>query len=259
MIWLLALHRLCQVLNLDPRPILIAEVVFSNIGGTATAIGDPPNVIIVSNKLIKEVVSVTTYSEAKSPSQVIFTSSQGIDFSEFTLHLVIGIIPCLAVAYGLLAIIHRCQYIRVRNTDAPHISELKREVNIWERTAQQMNVVSLEERAIRDALMAKAAEVRIQLAQEVDTTSQSALDMWQKNLTELESKYRITNRVLLIKSSVVLFVVIIMFFISNLLPNFELELGEVNCIGSSFWCVYYITQTCSQVGLQYLELWFSSS
>ena len=36
---------------------LIAEVVFSNIGGTATAVGDPPNVIIVSNKLIKEAVS----------------------------------------------------------------------------------------------------------------------------------------------------------------------------------------------------------
>ena len=29
-------NRLCQVLNLDPKPILIAEVVFSNIGGTAT-------------------------------------------------------------------------------------------------------------------------------------------------------------------------------------------------------------------------------
>ena len=28
--------RLCQVLNLDPRPVLIAEVLFSNIGGTGT-------------------------------------------------------------------------------------------------------------------------------------------------------------------------------------------------------------------------------
>ena len=28
--------RLCQVLNLNPTPILIAEVIFSNIGGTAT-------------------------------------------------------------------------------------------------------------------------------------------------------------------------------------------------------------------------------
>ena len=28
--------RLCQVLNLDPTRVLMAEVVFSNIGGTAT-------------------------------------------------------------------------------------------------------------------------------------------------------------------------------------------------------------------------------
>ena len=47
-------YRLCEVLNLEPRVILIAEVLFSNIGGTATAIGDPPNVIIVGT-LEKEV------------------------------------------------------------------------------------------------------------------------------------------------------------------------------------------------------------
>lgn len=49
------------MLNLDPRPILIAEVVFSNIGGTATAVGDPPNVIIISNNLIKSAVSLRVF------------------------------------------------------------------------------------------------------------------------------------------------------------------------------------------------------
>ncbi len=153
--------------------------------------------------------------------------TQGIDFSEFTLHLVIGIIPCLFVAYGFLYIMHRF-FISVRNKDPPNIAELKREIHIWQRTAQRLNVISLEDRGIRDALMAKATEVRSQLAQEVENTSQSAQDMWQKNLEELESRYRITDRVLLVKSTVVLFVVIVMFFISNLLPGFELELGELN-------------------------------
>lgn len=140
----------------------------------------------------------------------------------------LGIIPCILVAYGLLAVIHRLQYIRVKNKDQPHIAELKREVAIWERTAQRLNVVSLEERAIRDALIAKASEVRSQLAQEVNSTAQSAQDMWQKNLTELESRYRISNWVLLVKSTLVLGVVILMFFISNLIPNVELDLGETN-------------------------------
>ena len=87
-------------------------------------------------------------------------------------------------------------------------------------------MVSLEERAIRDALIAKASEVRSQLAQEVNSTTQSAQDMWQKNLTELESRYRITNWVLLVKSTLVLMVVILMFFVSNLIPVVELDLGE---------------------------------
>ena len=51
------LFSLCEVLGIDPRYVLIAEVVFSNIGGTATAIGDPPNVIIVSNSEIQAAVS----------------------------------------------------------------------------------------------------------------------------------------------------------------------------------------------------------
>lgn len=44
------------MLNLDPRHVLIAEVIFTNIGGAATAIGDPPNVIIVSNQELREAV-----------------------------------------------------------------------------------------------------------------------------------------------------------------------------------------------------------
>jgi Na+/H+ antiporter NhaD/arsenite permease-like protein len=37
---------LCERLDLPPVPFLIAEVLASNIGGTATLIGDPPNIII---------------------------------------------------------------------------------------------------------------------------------------------------------------------------------------------------------------------
>jgi Na+/H+ antiporter NhaD/arsenite permease-like protein len=39
---------LCERLGLAPVPFLIAEVMASNIGGTATLIGDPPNIIIGS-------------------------------------------------------------------------------------------------------------------------------------------------------------------------------------------------------------------
>ena len=51
------LCRLSEGLGLDPIHVLIAEVLFSNIGGTATAIGDPPNVLIVGNINIANAVS----------------------------------------------------------------------------------------------------------------------------------------------------------------------------------------------------------
>ena len=44
--------KLCKLVKIDPRPFLISEAIFSNIGGTATMIGDPPN-IIIGNMLSK--------------------------------------------------------------------------------------------------------------------------------------------------------------------------------------------------------------
>ena len=38
----------CERLGVSPVPSLIAEILSSNIGGTATLIGDPPNIIIAS-------------------------------------------------------------------------------------------------------------------------------------------------------------------------------------------------------------------
>ena len=38
--------RLANALDIDPIPLVIIEIIVSNIGGTATLIGDPPNIII---------------------------------------------------------------------------------------------------------------------------------------------------------------------------------------------------------------------
>jgi len=39
---------ICRTLELEPVPILICSILASNIGGTATLIGDPPNIMIAS-------------------------------------------------------------------------------------------------------------------------------------------------------------------------------------------------------------------
>lgn len=44
-------------MDLDPVPILMFMAIFSNIGGTATPVGDPPCVIVASNKDVMQAVS----------------------------------------------------------------------------------------------------------------------------------------------------------------------------------------------------------
>ncbi len=38
--------ELCRLISIDPIPFLVSSVMFSNIGGCSTMIGDPPNIII---------------------------------------------------------------------------------------------------------------------------------------------------------------------------------------------------------------------
>eukprot|EP00731_Ephydatia_muelleri_P031096 Em0022g610a len=205
--------RLSEVLNLDPRPVLVAEVIFSNIGGTATAIGDPPNVIIVAHRSIIEA---------------------GITFSEITLHLLLGTIFILVTAFVTLSVMytHCFQYVVLKNKDLPHIAELKREITIWERTAKQLSAASPEERAVQEALNAKAMAVTMLLHQEECRSSMLKAESWQKKLSELEENHRITDRILLVKSIAVLISVVILFFLSNVIPNYELGLGWIALFGS---------------------------
>lgn len=38
--------KLCKLVHISPVPLLVGEAIFSNLGGTATMIGDPPNILI---------------------------------------------------------------------------------------------------------------------------------------------------------------------------------------------------------------------
>src|SRR4030042_4165000 len=39
-------YELCRMLKIDPIPLVITEVLLANVGGSATLVGDPPNVIL---------------------------------------------------------------------------------------------------------------------------------------------------------------------------------------------------------------------
>lgn len=45
-------------MSLNPVPILMSLIMYSNVGGALTPVGDPPNVIIASNDDIIKAVSI---------------------------------------------------------------------------------------------------------------------------------------------------------------------------------------------------------
>ncbi|EDV51632.2 P protein [Drosophila erecta] len=73
--------RLCEAMAVRTPLVLIAVVMYSNIGGTLTPVGDPPNVIIATNP---EVIA------------------KGVDFVVFTLHMLPGVLMAAVSGYCVI-------------------------------------------------------------------------------------------------------------------------------------------------------------
>lgn len=84
----------CARLGIDPRPYLIAEVLASNIGGAATLIGDPPNIIIGSRA--------------------------GLSFNDFLAHMA----PAVIVIFALFVVFTRLLFRTALRTDEVHLGKV---------------------------------------------------------------------------------------------------------------------------------------
>ncbi|NP_001098262.1 P protein [Oryzias latipes] len=204
--------RLCEVLNLDPRHVLIAEVIFTNIGGAATAVGDPPNVIIVSNQGLRR---------------------EGIDFASFTGYMFLGICLVLLTSFPFLRLLYWNK--KLYNKESIEIVELKHEILVWRQTAQRINPASREETAVKCLLMQKVLTLE-NLLRKMMKTFQRQISQedknWEQNIQELQKKHRITDRVLLVKCVSVLVVVIFVFFLNSFIPSIHLDLGWIAILGA---------------------------
>ncbi|XP_051846529.1 P protein [Antechinus flavipes] len=204
--------RLCEVLNLDPRHVLIAEVIFTNIGGAATAVGDPPNVIIVSNQELRKM---------------------GMDFAGFTAHMFVGICLVLFVSFPFLRLLYWNK--KLYNKEPSEIVELKHEIHVWKLTAQRINPASREETAVKCLLMQKVLTLEFLLKKKLKTFQRQISQEdknWETNIQELQKKHRIADKILLIKCLTVLGFVIFMFFLNSFVPGIHLDLGWIAILGA---------------------------
>ncbi|PXF54528.1 MAG: citrate transporter [Deltaproteobacteria bacterium] len=92
-------------LGISPIALLIPEILASNIGGTATLIGDPPNIMI--------------------------GSYAGLTFLEFVINLTPACLVCMAVLFGYTKIAHKKDYAKAHIEDIQaFIAKLREEYKI---------------------------------------------------------------------------------------------------------------------------------
>jgi Na+/H+ antiporter NhaD/arsenite permease-like protein len=88
---------LADTLDIDPIPLVVIEVITSNIGGTATLIGDPPNIIIAG--------------------------ATGLSFNSFIVNLAPVVVVTFAIIVGGLYLFYRGQ-LQVAPENRRHVMAL---------------------------------------------------------------------------------------------------------------------------------------
>ena len=202
--------QLCEAISVDPVKVLMANVIFSNIGGAATAIGDPPNVLIANDPDIQ---------------------AAGVNFGTFTLHMVFAVIAVALVCFGQLRFMYR--KLLASSEDDRELNDLKHEIMIWHRSAHSLPNMTREEAMVKSAIEAKIQELREELEEKERAVEGRRQPRRTEpvNLGEMEASCQITDRPLLIKSVCVLAVTIALFFMQNF-PQFQLSLGWTSLLGA---------------------------
>ncbi|XP_073825209.1 OCA2 melanosomal transmembrane protein hoepel1 isoform X3 [Musca autumnalis] len=203
--------RLCEVMSLNPVPILMCMVIYSNIGGALTPVGDPPNVIIASNS---------------------FISKNGVNFAIFTLHMLPGV--ALVMVQSYLQLRYKFRNISdLQFKESPEVEELRHEIHVWKRAAASLSSYSKDEELVRQTLMKKVNRLKRSLKKKMSAAVEPAIN-YQQTLENLQAKYPIRNKPLLIKCTCALVFVISLFFLHSVPELQRLSLGWTALLGAIF-------------------------
>ncbi|KAH8293059.1 hypothetical protein KR044_000069 [Drosophila immigrans] len=199
--------RLCEVMQLDPIPVVMGIIVHANIGGALTPIGDPISIIISSNHIIVE---------------------NGVNFLTFVAHMLPGV---------LLALLQSCLYLRLyyRNIDELRLNEpkqlreLRREIKVWQRALNAIASCSKDAELVRGTLQGRVKQLKRALRRQ--QRGVGSTEIYTSTLDELKQKYPIKNKQLLLQSAGTLLFVIVCFFIQSVPHWRTLPLGWVALLG----------------------------
>ena len=106
--------QLAKVLDIKPIPLLISEVLFSNIGGAATMIGDPPNIMIGSG------LSPDKIAKAEGGLYADM-AHYGVTFNDFIIEMGPGILMCVVPSFMFLKWFYADEFSGTRIRDVAQL------------------------------------------------------------------------------------------------------------------------------------------
>lgn len=103
---------ICRMVQINPIPILVTEVLVSNIGGTALMIGNPPNVMI--------------------------GSAAGLDFMQFVICLAPAVLVTLVITIAVMLVVYRkslsSRILTRQELDAIHIKDAIKDMEVLKKS-----------------------------------------------------------------------------------------------------------------------------
>ena len=197
--------KLCDVLDLPPTPLLLAQVIFSNICGAVTPIGDPPNVIIANNK---EVIK------------------SGVTFLTFTGNMLPGtVLACVAAVFYLKRVLRPTLVESI-----PADEKIKKEMSVTNRAVDLMDPHMMTTKAA--ALQRVAVlEAQLTLCHSPEADAMGVVTQARPGPDELLNRFRITNKGLFLQSGSILTIAVVLFFLHSTL-HLKVSIAMLSLIGA---------------------------
>lgn len=201
--------RLCEATNLNPVPVLMSMVIYSNVGAALTPVGDPPNIIIMNNQYVK---------------------THDVNFGNFIAHMLPGVLLGIITTFVYLYI----KYPTIKgymNKHSMEVETLNHEIQVWEKAALNIQPTTTDEEIVQNTLMKKAQVLRHKL-KELEAKGVTKEVDYNTTLAQMKAAYPIRNKALLIKACISFTFVLVLFSLHTVPDLQHLSLGWSALVGA---------------------------
>lgn len=203
--------RLCEVMQLNPVPILMSMIIFSNIGNEPQTAAPGS-----SQSALNDSISLTLrwrINSRRGPAECnhrlqqlhrqerkqsnrklrdFFTHKfvvlgfQGVNFMNFSMHMSIGVVLVMIQTYFQLR--YKFRNINdLRFIEPQDVQELRQEIAVWQRAAASLSSYSKDEDIVRETLVKKVNRLSRELKKRLASGS-IPVESYKQTLEDLQKK-----------------------------------------------------------------------